>query len=582
MPTATRSKPSRRSAPPAPPDDGATAYARAVVAGKVVTGRLVRLACERHLRDLKSGKKRGLTWSPEHAQHAIDFYPKFLRLAEGEHAGQPFTLEPAQQFIVGSFFGWFGPDGFRRFRVGYIEMGKGNGKSPTLAGIGLYGLTFDDEPAAEIYAAAVTRDQARIMFTDAQRMVSASPALADLVDANVNNLAVLSTNSFFRPVSSEGRGLDGKRVHMALIDEIHEHPNALVVDKMRAGTKGRRQALIVEITNSGYDRESVCWKHHEYSTQLLEGVVDNDAWFAYVCALDACEACRSDGKDQPQEGCARCDDWRDERVWIKANPLLDVSITRKYLREQVTEAVGMPSKQNIVKRLNFCIWTQSYSRWLDVERWLACKTEVPDAALVGVPCFGGLDLGQSDDLCAFVRYYALPDGRVAVRGRYWLPRSAVTKHKDRPYAQWEASGALTITEGDITDYDLVEQDVGDLAEASGVQAIAYDKRFAQHMALHLEGRGITMIDTPQGFQLNEALRHVHDLVTAGTLCHGGDPILSWAAANMVVRTGTKGEIRPDKEHARDKIDPMVALVMAGSRAIVAVPAEAPLITVFGG
>jgi phage terminase large subunit-like protein len=276
----------------------------------------------------------------------------FLQLAEGEHAGKPFKLEPFQQFIVGSLFGWRGPDGYRRFRTAYIEIGKGNGKSPLAGGIGLYGMAADDEEGAEIYAAAVTRDQARILFTDAEKMVKASPFLTEIVTQNVNNLAVLSTNSYFRPVSSESRGLDGHRVHMALIDEIREHPNSLVVDKMRAGTKGRRQALILEITNSGYNRETVCWAHHEYSSKILEGLIENDSWFAYVCQLDPCDPCRAEGKDTPTEGCPDCDDWREEKTWIKANPCLDVSITRKYLREQVAEAIGMPTKQNIVRRLS--------------------------------------------------------------------------------------------------------------------------------------------------------------------------------------------------------------------------------------
>ena len=331
--------PQERTAPgPRGPHDPITDYARAVTTGTILAGRLVRLAGARHLRDLAEGPARGLTWSPAHGQHIIDFFPQFLRLAEGEHAGRPFALQPWQQFIVGSLFGWLGSDGYRRFRRGYIETGKGSGKSPMAAGVGLYGLAFDDEAGAEVYAAAVSRDQARIMFSDAVKMVAASPDLAALIDVNVNNLSVRGSNSFFRPVSSEGRGLDGKRVHIALIDELHEHRSDVVVDKMRKGTKGRRQALVLELTNAGYDRESVCWYEHDYSAKVLERVVDNDAWFAYVCQLDACNACRADGKDQPQEACPTCDDFRDERVWIKTNPNLDVSISHKYLRELVARS----------------------------------------------------------------------------------------------------------------------------------------------------------------------------------------------------------------------------------------------------
>jgi phage terminase large subunit-like protein len=570
----------RRSAAP-PEDDPTTAYARAVVAGTRLAGRLVRAACARHLRDLLEGPARGLTWNVTYAKHALDFFPTFLKLGQS-HAGLPFVLQPWQQFIIGSLFGWHTTaTKKRRFRRAYIETGKGSGKSVLLAGIGLYMLAFDREDGAEVYAAAATRDQANIMFRDAQEMVERSAGLLDLITINAHNLSVEPSRSFFRAVSSEAKGLDGKRVHCALIDELHQHPDGEVVDKMRRGTKSRSQALIIEITNSGYDRESVCWYEHEYSQRVVDGIEPNDAWFAYVCQLDACAACRADGKDQPQEGCPHCDDFRDEAVWEKTNPCLDVALPRIYLRELVTEARGMPSKLNDLLRYNFCVWTQAYSRWLDVERWAACGATITDDELEGAPCYGGLDLGMTDDLCAFVQYWALPDGRVAVRGHYWLPRIALEKFPHRPYAVWERAGLLTVTEGDIVDQAYIEETLAALAAQWGIREIAYDKRFAQNLAMRLQDRGIVLFDQAQGFQLNEALMYVHGLVMTGKLCHGGDPILSWAAANMVVRHGTKGEIRPDKDKAREKIDPVVALVMAAMRGLAHPVENDPMITVLG-
>jgi len=359
-----------------------TAYAQAVVAGEIVAGKPVRLACQRHLRDLETGHERGLTFDEKAESRALEYFG-MLCLSEGEFAGKPFTLQPFQKFIVGSLFGWKGDDGYRRFRKAYIEIAKGNGKSPLAAAVGLYALVADGEEGAEIYSAAVTREQAGILWSDAKHMVEASPALSRRVSVNVRNLAVLSTNSYFRPVSSEARSLDGKRVHFALIDELHEHPSAMVVDKMQAGTKGRRQPLIFEITNSGYDRHSVCYQHHDYSIRILEGILDDDGWFAFVCALD--------------EG----DDWQDEAVWPKANPNIDVSVTLKYLREQVREAVGMPAKQNIVKRLNFCIWTEQSTRWIDIALWDACRQPIDRESLIGRVCFGGLDLSSTTDISAF-------------------------------------------------------------------------------------------------------------------------------------------------------------------------------------
>jgi phage terminase large subunit-like protein len=255
--------------------DETTQYALDVTEGRIIAGPWVRLACKRHLNDLEDGPSRGLKWFPPKAAHVYTFFA-CLQLFDGDKAGQPFTLEPAQQFIVGSIFGWINDDGSRRFRTAYVEIGKGNGKTPLAAGIGLYVTVVESvrNPGAEVYAAAVNQDQAKICHRDAENFVSESPALRRRVIKTVNNLAYPRGKAYFRPVSAEGRGLDGKRVACAIVDELHEHPSAIVVDKMDKGTKGRRDALIFEITNSGYDRNSVCFHHHDYSVKVLQGMLD--------------------------------------------------------------------------------------------------------------------------------------------------------------------------------------------------------------------------------------------------------------------------------------------------------------------
>jgi phage terminase large subunit-like protein len=524
-----------------------------------VAGPYVRLACRRHLEDRRKAATRGghpggWRFDQAVADYVIAFFELVLRLPDtkDEH-GDPraFLLAPPQAFIIGSLFGWKGGDGYRRFRDAYIEIGKGNGKTPLLAGIGLYGLTEDEELAAEIYATATDRNQARIMFQDAERIVAASPDLADRVKKTVNNLADPETMSFFRPFSKDQGLKSGWRPHMGLIDELHEHPSGEIVMKIRAGAKGRKQPLFPEITNSGYDRTSICWQHREHSIRVLEGTVQDDRWFPYVCALD-------DGDDP----------LTDRACHPKANPLLGVCIGQDYLDRQVDVAKNIPPELNTVLRLNFCIWTQAHSRVIDMPKWHGCVQTVLDAELVGAPCYAALDLGQSDDFCAFVLVWFLPDGRVAVRARFWVPRVALERRPHRPYAEWERAGVLDVTEGDITDYDVVEADVMAACLEAGAIECAYDKRFAQHMALHLEAAGVTMTDMPQGFALNEALRKIIDLVIAGDLAHDGNPILGWMAANLVVRHGRNGEIRPDKEKATEKIDGMVALAMAVARGIV--------------
>jgi phage terminase large subunit-like protein len=554
--------------------DPVTRYAVDVRDGRIVASRLVRLACERHLSDLERQREKGLVWKPEEAQAVIDFFAEVLCLPEDAEADervdvdddgepQPFILQPFQQFIAGSLFGWYTSKGSRRFKQAYIETAKGSGKTPFGAGLMLYVLVADGPRASQVYAAATGRDQAKLAFTDAERMVEASPHLAALIDAKVNNLAILETGSFFRPVSSEGRGLDGKRVQAALIDELHEHPTPVVVNKMRKGTKGRPNALILEITNSGFDRTSVCWHHHEYSRSVLQGSVPGEDWFAFVCGLDPCQACADAGKWFPSEDCPDCDDWKTEGPhWLKANPNLGVSIPWQYVRDLVTQAQGMPSEVSDVLRFNFCVWTQGVSRAIDLGRWAACKPLPSDDELIGVPCYGGLDLGESDDLSAWARIWPLDDGRVAVKMRYWLPSAALERYPNRPYPEWRRRGLLTVTDGDITDYSVVREQILKDCKHDGVQAIAFDPRSAIETSQILGGLGIQMINTTQGFALHEAIRRTLELIVAGDLCHGKDPILTWMAGNVVLFTGTKGEKRLDKEHAPEKIDGIAALVDA--------------------
>ena len=529
-------------------------YARRVLGekidgGPILAGPLVRLACERHLADRRRG---AWTFCPKIADFVYRFFEEVLKLPDSDDERgepRPFKLEPAQDFILGSVFGWIGPDGYRRFREAYIEMGKGNGKTPMWAGVGLYGMIEDEEQAAEIYAAAVTRDQAAIMFRDAVRMVDRSPDLSAEIEKTglkvVYNLSHPPSQSFFRPFSRDQGIHSGPRPLMGLIDELHEHRSAEVVNKMRAGGKFRKQPFFGEITNSGYDRTSICWQHHEHARQVLDGTVEDDRLFAYVCGLDE--------GDDPLE---------DSSCWLKANPLLGVTITDEYLKRQVQNAKNIPAETNTVLRLNFCQWTQQQSRFFDMNKWRACGAFIPDEELTGLPCYAGLDFGKSDDFTAFIMVWLLEDGRQAVRSRFWLPEAALTKYPHRPYTEWSREARLETTEGESTDWSFVEQAILKECERWSIRQVGYDDRWAERTRIYLEGEGIEMVKVQQGYGLNEALNRITSLVVEEKLCHGGDRILTWMADNMVVRHGTQGEIRPDKEKTAEKIDGIVALAMA--------------------
>jgi phage terminase large subunit-like protein len=332
---------------------------------------------------------------------------------------------------------------------------------------------------------------------------------------------------------------------MALVDEVHEHGNPDVINKLKAGFKFRRQPLAAYITNSGFDKTSICGQLHAHAENVVRGLVDDDHFFAYVCALDA--------GDDPLE---------DESCWEKANPLLGVTITKTYLRRQVQSARNIPSELNTVLRLNFCVWTAAHSRAIDPALWAKCKGSVADAELAGIECYGGLDLGQTDDLSAFAKIWPLDEGLLVVRMRYWIPESALTRFPNRPYDQWKRSGVLEVTEGPTTDYDTVEDAIAADCDRWGVRELGYDNRFAEQMAQHLAGRGIDVTKVLQGFGLNEAIRKLLQLIADAALRTGGDVILDWMSGHLVIRHGNQGDVRIDKEKAPEKIDGFAALLNA--------------------
>lgn len=570
--------------------DPVTRYAQRVCAGDVVASRLVHLACERHLRDLDRRDATGLEWRPESAQRVIDFFAEVLCLPDESEdgavtGGKPFILSEFQQFIAGSLFGWYTAAGYRRFRVAYIETAKGSGKTPFGAGLLIYLTVADGERGGQCFCAAVTKDQAKLAFTDAENMVRVSPELADVFDQKVNNLAILETGCFIRPISAEKRGLDGKRVHGCLIDELHEHPSNIVTVKMRAGTKNRQNALILEITNSGFDRETVCWEHHDMSRQVLEGTIENDAWFAFVCHLDACAKCQAAGKYQPSDDCPDCDDWKTEGPhWLKANPNLGVSLSWQYLREQVREAIDLPSQRNLVRRLNFCQWTQQATAWIPTEQWKGCKGTITSASLVGRECFVGIDLSDKIDLSAVVLAFPRPvneragvdviDCAYDVLSIFWMPRATLNKRAQEdkiPYPEWVAQGWVRDTPGTIIDHDAIADAViSEFGKKYKIRGIGIDQAGAAGVVSKLQRQfgGDLVEEIPQGFRrLSEPSKLAEALIVSGNIAHDGNPCMAMCVGNTGIEENAWREIRPVKINQRKRIDGMVALIDALAKKI---------------
>jgi phage terminase large subunit-like protein len=548
------------------------------------------------LRDLQEAHARGLHWDVAAAQRAIRFFSTVLKLVGGQFEGRPFILEPSQEFQVGSLFGWLREDGARRFRRAYIEEGKGNGKSPLAAGIGLYGLIADKEPRAEIYAAATKRDQAMVLFRDAVAMVDQSPPLARRITktgiTQVYNLSDLRTGSFFRPISSDD-SQSGPRPHFALCDELHEHKNRTHVDILERGFKFRRQPLLLMITNSGTDRNSLCWEEHEHAVNVAAGLVEDDSTFSYVCALD-------EGDDP----------LTDPSCWPKANPLINVTLTHDYLAGVVAQAKALPGKTNGIKRLHFCMWTQAEEAWMSPDALMAVLKEFDPLEHEGEPICVGVDLSATQDLTALAfvvktgdvqRERRAPDGKAAELVTLptfdaWImaftPRETVAERSLRdkaPYDVWVNQGFLNDTPGKIIRLDFIAAALRDAATTFVITVCAYDryafrkfedecdelglsipfvehpqggKRRAPPTDEQVEEAKLNDEEPPQGLWMPQSVKELELLILEERIRIRTSPVIISAFMSAVLESDALDNRWFSKRKAVNRIDPLVALTMA--------------------
>jgi len=536
------------------------AYIHAVQDGSVPACEMIRKAVARHLDDLEHGAERGLRFDRQAAEHVIRFFG-FLKHSKGEWAGQPFVLEPWQQFLLWVLFGWRRADGLRRYRTAYIELPRKNGKTSLVAGLGLYLMVADGEPGAEIFSAATKRDQAKLSWGEAARMVRASAPLAKMVKEwrSSNTLTVEATASKFQPLGADADTMDGLNVHGALIDELHAHRTSAVVDVLETATGARRQPMIIEITTAGYDRESICWQHHEYSRQVLERTITDDSWFAFIAAADERDAER----------------WDDPAVWAKANPNLGVSVKLDDLQRKADKARHLPAAQNAFMRLHLNVWTQQADRWLDLDLWDANNIgPIDEEKLRGASCYGGLDLSSVSDLTAWVMVIPNADepDLLDVVARFWCPGARLVAEDNRyreQYQAWARDGWLSVTPGDAVDYAFVKKQVLEDAGHFLLVDMNVDRLFQGYqLSQELADEGIAVFGMGQGFlSMAAPMREFERRLLSKRINHGGNPILRWMAGNVAVRQDPAGNLKPDKSASQGKIDGIVALVMALDRAM---------------
>lgn len=499
----------------------------------------------------------GEFWFDERAAKvAVAFFEKLLKHSKGEWAGLPFKLQQWQlDEIILPLFGWKRQDGTRRYRHVYAEVPRKNGKSTLAAGVSLFLLFADDEPGAEIYSAASDREQAAIVFDEAKSMVEASPELTRRSQVFRRSIYVDSTRSVYRVLSADAFTKHGLNAHGVAFDELHAQPTRDLWDVMNTSIGARRQPVVFAITTAGFDRESVCWEQHEYARQVKAGIVQDDEFLPVIYGAD------------------ETDDWLDEAVWRKVNPGLGVTVKLDYLRGEAAKAQMIPAYQNTFRRLHLNQWTQQETRWLSIEAWDKCGAPVEAKLLENAPCYGGLDLASSSDIASLL--LDLPneageDERHTWLPFFWIPKEKMIERarKDRvPYDAWVRNGLITATEGNVIDYGVIVRDIEALGQRFNIKEIAFDRWGAFQVSQQLEAAGFTMVGFGQGFaSMSPPTKELLRLVLDGKLAHGGHPVLRWMADNMVVSTDPAGNVKPNKEKSREKIDGMVAGIMALDRA----------------
>jgi phage terminase large subunit-like protein len=534
-------------------------YALDVITGKIPAAKYVAKACQRYLTDLDTAEERGLEFRPKTAQAYITFFQRAIRHTVGEWDGKPFDPLPWQQFILWNLYGWFREDGTRRFNYAYITVARKNGKTTLMAGCALAALFFDQEKAAEVYFAATKKDQAKIGFDEAQRMVSISPPLRKHLRAGKHDIKAPTLSARCTYLSSERDTLDGLNIHFAGIDEYHAHPTDGVANVLRSGMQARRNPLHLTITTAGFNRESPCYEMQKTCKEILDGVKHDDAQFALIYELD------------------EDDDWTDSSTWIKANPSLGVALRPQLLESQLQQAINLGGSREVefkTKHLNK--WVTASKTWIQDEIWSANERQED---LTGRICWGGLDLASVSDMTALVMVYPDADG-YHVRGHYFMPSDTIDNILDREpshiYRTFLDLPNFHITDGNVTDYAAIrrlvsgvmnrpdgqEVDATSLMHNYQVEKIAFDRYNSTQIAIDLVDDGVPLTPFGQGFvSMSSPTKQLEVLVRTGKVWHDGDPVLRWALGNVELKMDPAGNIKADKQKSGGKIDPIVAMVM---------------------
>lgn len=531
--------------------DDATRYAEDVVGGRIVTGELARLSCERHLRDLETAHERGFLYHPSVAEKKLRFFRKHCRHVKGPLAGKPIVFQPWQQFRLCATYGWLREDGRRRFKRSWNEVAKKNGKTTEGACVALNGLCADGEGGAEVYAVATRREQARLCFDAASSMGKKSRTLRRRLKIGNFSIKYPANDSIFKPLGADSDAIEGTNPSTTIIDEVHVHKNRKAYDNIGTAQGARDQPLNFVITTAGQtgDPNSLYMSEHNDAVNVLKGVHDDDSLFVYIA--------------MPDED----DDWRDEAIWIKGNPNLGESVTMEFLRERCEKAKRSPADVTPFKQKNLNMLAGAATELIDPALWneLADDNLTWDA-LKGRPCFYGVDLSSTTDLSSvgYVFPPAGPDPNWVFKWDTFLPDHDLAEKAEKSggqYKLWQEQGWLTVVPGVRIDYDFIRKTIEDRAKALPCSGIGVDFMYAVQLSNRLQDEGFDVQVIRQGHTtLGGPTRELMDLLVAKQIRHDGNPVAAWCAGNASPRYDANLNIVPDRRNSRSKIDCLAALL----------------------
>ena len=491
------------------------------------------------------------------ADRAVTFIENLCH-TKGKWAGTPFWLLPWQEQLIRDIFGIVKPDGNRQFRTAFVEICKKVGKSELAAAVALYLLYADNEPSAEVYGAAADRQQASIVFDVAKQMVEMSPALMkrSKLMAATKRIVNYSNAGYYQVLSAEVGGKHGFSVSGLVFDEIHTQPNRQLYDVLTKGSSDARQnPLHFIITTAGNDRHSIAFELHTKAVDILEGRRVDPTFYPVVYGL----------KDD--------EDWEDEANWYKVNPSLGYTVDIERLRDAYREAKQNPADEITFKWLRMNMWVSSTTAWIPDAIYMRGNDPIDMDALEGRDCYAGLDLSSTGDITALVLMFPPRDmtEKYIVLPFFWVPEDTIprrVKANSVPYDVWEKQGHILATEGNVIHYDFIEKFIYDLAEKYHILEIAVDRWNATQMIQNLEGEGFTIVPFGQGFSsMSAPTKEFYRLLMEGQIIHGGHPVLRWMAGNVVIDTDPAGNIKVTKAKSKEKIDGIVATIMALDRCI---------------